>query len=161
MKRAPPPLAAGLAQGSDKRRQGVKGADQVGIQAIVEVGFAHAVQGAQADIADAVGKRGRQQVLRPGKLQDFPGARWRRAIRLHLQVLLPEGILETAGIATDDDQLPPFVSQARHEGTPHPASRTGDQRNLVHALSSMQRRNIPIVGQQLLTWTKCTTPRAV
>ena len=79
----------------------------------------------------------------------------------NLQVLLPEGILETAGIATDDDQLPPFVSQARHEGTPHPASRTGDQRNLVHALSSMQRRNIPIVGQQLLTWTKYTTLRVV
>ena len=120
-----------LAQVTDESRQRVKGADQIGAQAIVEVRLAHAVQGAEANVADAMGQRGGQHLVRLGHLENLPGASHRRAIGHHLQVLVAKGFRQVVGLAAAHDQLPTLGGKATNHGAPDTAGGAGDQHDLA------------------------------
>ena len=115
----------------------MEGTDQIGVQAVVEIHFAHAVHGAEANIADAMGQRAGLHLVLPGGLQNLPGAGHRRAIGDHLQVLITEGCRQVFGLAAGDDQLPALGNQSSHHGPPDTACGAGDDCGFGHLGSSI------------------------
>jgi hypothetical protein len=112
----------------------VKCADQIGIQAIIEICLAHPVQGTHTDIADAMGEGGGQHLVFFGNLQDVSGASHGRAIGGHLQVLLAKRGRQVLGVAAGHDQLPALGGKPGNHSLTNTAGSTGDECNPVQCL---------------------------
>ncbi len=117
----------GVPQRADEGGERVEGAQQVGTQAVAEVSLGHAVQGAEAYVADAVGKCRRCRAVSPRHFEDVPGAGNARAVGFDLQVALAIAGRQAAAVSTGEDQLPAGGVELSGDRLAEPSRRAGDQ----------------------------------
>jgi hypothetical protein len=105
----------------------MEGADQVGLETVDKILVSHAMQGPEANVADAM----REAVEAPSRqrrlFNDGSRSRGRRAIALHLQMTVAIRRLQTSGIPARKHQVDAIRFQASGQRLSEAAAGAGDQ----------------------------------
>jgi hypothetical protein len=119
----------------------VKGADEVGAQALVEICLAHSMHGAKADVPDTMGQCGGSNLARFGDIENLPRPSDRRAIGNNHKVTtadeFAEDTIKADRLPTGQYQRPAFGRQPARDGLTEPARCASDKGDSLHVRTSV------------------------